>query len=194
MLTGLSDKDLRGQAFDDEAIIALIVDSDLVIAHNAAFDRPFLERRFPSLKQKAWACSLTQIDWLALGFDGRSLGHLLVQSGRFFEGHRAANDTAALTTLLGFELTDGRTVLSHLLDRCEVDSIQVDAINAPFEAKDMLKGKGYRWDPERRFWGREVDKKDLTEEMDWLDQYVYQGHGKANFRTITPCERFKSRS
>lgn len=190
-LTGISDEDLQGRRFDEDAIVALVNGADIIIAHNAAFDRPFLDRRFPQLQDHAWACSLSQLDWQDLGYDGRALGHLLVQSGRFFEGHRAANDTNALVSLLGTAGTDGRTVLAHLLDHCERDSTRVDATGAPFEAKDKLKGAGYRWDATRRLWWREVQPQDLPGETEWLHEQVYQGRGQPTLRTITPRQRFR---
>jgi len=193
-LTGLGDDDLRGKLFDSGAITTILGEAALVIAHNAAFDRPFLDARFPGLRYRAWACSLTQLDWPALGYDGRALGHLVMQSGRFFVGHRASNDVLALTTLLGTIATDERTILSHLLERCMLDSFRIDAVGAPFEAKDALKERGYRWDPDRRFWSREVGIMDIEEETEWLDQRVYRGRGAPNVLRVTPRERFAARA
>lgn len=192
-LTGLSNQTLEDKRFDDVAITGALATADLVIAHNAAFDRPFLDARFPGLRYQAWACSLTQLDWLDLGFDGRALGHLVLQSGRFFEGHRAGNDVEALTSLLAVKTADGRSVLSHLLSRCTLDILRVEAVGAPFGAKDMLRSRGYRWNPGLRFWWREIDTAQEGKEGAWLDQQVYQGRGKAIIRRITPSERFASR-
>jgi DNA polymerase III subunit epsilon len=193
-LTGLVDRDLCGQRFDDEAILEMVGASDIVIAHNAAFDRPFLDRRFPSLSDFPWACSLSQLDWRDLGYDGRALGHLVLQSGWFFDGHRAGNDTSALITLLGTMAPDGRSVLAHLLDRCERDSHRIDAIGAPFEAKDGLKSRGYKWDAVRRHWWREVEASELSHEEDWLETEVYRGRGRPRTIPITPRTRFKRES
>lgn len=190
-LTGLVDSDLLGQQFDDEAILEMIGASDIVIAHNAAFDRPFFDRRFPSLSDFPWACSLSQLDWRDLGFDGRALGHLVLQSGRFFDGHRAGNDVSALVTLLGTMAPDGRTILAHLLDQCERDSYRIDAIGAPFEAKDALKARGYRWDTNRRYWWREVEASELSSELAWLESEVYRGRDRPRSSLITPSTRFK---
>lgn len=192
-LTGLGDNDLRGKLFDSGAITTILGEAALVIAHNAAFDRPFLDARFPSLRYNAWACSLTQLDWPALGFDGRALGHLVMQSGRFFVGHRASNDVLALTSLLGVVAADGRTILSHLLECCMLDSFRMDAVGAPFEAKDVLKARGYRWNANRRFWSREVGIVDVAEETEWLDQRVYRGRGTPNVKRVTSRERFAAR-
>ena len=193
-LTGLFDRDLCGQRFDDEAILEMVGASDIVIAHNAAFDRPFLDRRFPSLSDFPWACSLSQLDWRDLGYDGRALGHLVLQSGWFFDGHRAGNDTSALITLLGTMAPDGRSVLAHLLDRCERDSHRIEAIGAPFEAKDGLKSRGYKWDAVRRHWWREVEASELSHEEDWLETEVYRGRGRPRSIPITPRTRFKRES
>lgn len=189
-LTGLTDGDVIGKQFDDVAIRDLLATADLVIAHNAAFDRPFIDRRFPDLRYRAWACSLAQLDWLALGFDGRALGHLVLQSGRFFEGHRAGHDVTALTSLLATTTADGRTILSHLLERCMRDSFRIDAVGAPFEAKDMLRARGYRWNPSLRFWWREIDTEEAADETTWLDEQVYRGRGRPNIHRVTASERF----
>ena len=190
-LTGITEQDLANRAFDDQAIIATIRGADILIAHNAAFDRPFIDRRFPELAGSAWACSLSQLDWQALGYEGRALGYLLMQSGRFFDGHRASNDTTALTTLLATPADDGRTILSHLLDECERNSVRVDAIGAPFEAKGVLKDRGYRWDVNRRVWWREVRDGALDSERGWLARDVYLGRGEPRLAEITPRTRFK---
>lgn len=191
LLTGLTDADLVGCAFDDESIIRLLGEADVIIAHNAAFDRPFIDVRFPALQRRAWGCSLSQLDWLTLGFDGRALGHLLFQAGWYFKGHRAEQDVHALATLLGSAAGDDRTILSHLLERCDRPSFRVDAIGAPFDAKDLLKGRGYRWDVTYRHWWREIDADLLDEEKDWLTKAVYgSAGGEPTVSRITASERF----
>lgn len=189
-LTGLSDADLAGKEFDDASIVNILKSADVIIAHNAAFDRPFFDRRFPELRGSRWGCSLSQLDWLALGYDGRSLGHLLFQSGHYFDGHRAANDVCALTALIARPLPDGRTILSHLLDACATDTFRFEAVGAPFEAKDLLKQRGYRWDGTGRFWWREVTATEQAQELEWLERNVYMGRGGPRTRQITARERF----
>ncbi|GGD59328.1 DNA polymerase III subunit epsilon [Erythrobacter arachoides] len=191
-LTRLSDAALSGQRFDDAAIRRALANADLVIAHNAGFDRPFLDQRFPDLTYRAWACSLSQLDWLELGFDGRALGHLVLQNGRFFDGHRAANDVVALTSLLCTAVGNGRPILAHLLSRCMSESIRISAIGAPFEAKDLLKRRGYRWDAAKRHWWRELDTDNSAEERAWLDETIYRGRGAPRVDPIHPRDRFAS--
>ncbi|WP_396430128.1 exonuclease domain-containing protein, partial [Limnohabitans sp.] len=56
-ITGIDDSMVQGQRIDDAAVIALVEQADLIVAHNAGFDRPFVEARFPVFAGKAWACS-----------------------------------------------------------------------------------------------------------------------------------------
>jgi len=80
-LTGITDAEVRDQALDETAVADLVGSSSLVIAHNAGFDRRFLERRFPLFIDKPWACSLSQIPWSEEGFASRKLDYILGHSG-----------------------------------------------------------------------------------------------------------------
>ncbi|NUL19543.1 DNA polymerase III subunit epsilon [Agrobacterium tumefaciens] len=189
-LTGLTAADLVGQRFADQQIIESLENVAVLIAHNAGFDRPFFDKRFPTLASKAWACTLTQVDWLSLGFDGRSLGYLLMQAGWFFRGHRAANDVTALTKLLTLKAEGSETIFGKLLERSATTSVCIDAIGAPFELKDLLKDAGYRWKPSQRLWSLETDEALVDDAMAWLDENIYRGANQARLHRITAKERF----
>ena len=49
---GISDVDVKGKVVDEARLNALVADADLIIAHNAAFDRPMLERVWPCFADK----------------------------------------------------------------------------------------------------------------------------------------------
>lgn len=68
---------------------------------------------------------------------------------------------------------DGRTALSVLLENSTTPSWMVRADGADFGVKDALKARGYRWDPDRSVWGREVTDADRLAEEDWLAGHVY---------------------
>jgi DNA polymerase-3 subunit epsilon len=167
-LTGLTDDDLAGQAIDDRAVLAVMATADVVIAHNAGFDRPRIEARLPTAAGLAWACSMSEVDWSGLGFDGRRLGHLLMQSGWFHAGHRADADVLALLHLLGHEFGDGTTVLGKLIARAEQPTTRLDAVGAPFAVKDELKARGYRWDARQGHWWTELPSASVEAEQLWL--------------------------
>ncbi len=173
-LTGLTDADLAGQRIDDAAVNDMMIRADFIIAHNASFDRPFIERRFPSRAGLAWCCSCHDVDWPALGFDGRGLGWLLAQCGRFHDGHRAEADVDATIALLRHTLATGRTVWSSMLEKAERPGWQISAVGASFDVKDELKNRNYRWDAKARVWQCEVSDEDVENERGWLAMAVYR--------------------
>ena len=191
-LTGLTDDMLKGQVIDDEMALEILASADLIVAHNAGFDRPFVDKRLPGVAGKAWACSLAEPDWLDLGFDGRALAHLVSQCGWFYEGHRAEADILALIYLLAHDLPDGRTVMSHLMAASERPSFTVNAVDAPFDSKDRLKARGYRWNPVLRFWSRDIPEVERDAEEAWLKADVYAGHGAPAFLAVSACDRYKA--
>ena len=74
--------------------------ASLIVAHNAAFDRPFVDRRLPVSRGKAWGCSLREVPWRGAGYASSALEFLLIKKSRlFFDGHRADADCHALLHL-----------------------------------------------------------------------------------------------
>lgn len=172
-ITGITDQDLIGRRIDDRIAVDIISSADVVIAHNAAFDRPMVEKRLTSLPTMPWACSCTEIDWAAAGFEGRTLGWLCAQAGYFYDAHRAQGDVDALIQLLRHERTDGRTLLYELDDNSSCDSFFIEAVGSAFSTKDALRKRGYRWDPKSQVWWREVMDDRLVAEQAWLATEVY---------------------
>lgn len=189
-LTGLSDADLAGQSIDEAEAVSVLSSAKIIVAHNASFDRPFIDRRLPAIAGKAWGCSMSDLDWPGLGFEGRKLSHLLVQCGWFFEAHRAENDVLALLYLLAHQTADGETMLCKLLTCAEKSSWRVHAIDSPFDSKDRLKARGYRWDAAMKYWWREIARVELEAEQTWLKSDVYTGWGEPAVHEVTWHQRY----
>jgi DNA polymerase-3 subunit epsilon len=190
-LTGLTDADVAEQQIDELVAVDILSSADVIVAHNAAFDRPFVDRRLPAIAGKPWACSMAELDWLELGFEGRALAHLVSQCGWFYEGHRAENDILALLYLLSHELPDDKTILGNLIACSQQQTYRVNAIDAPFDAKDRLKSRGYRWDAAMRYWWKSIGEEDRDPERSWLLSDIYGGYGEPAFLPVTACERHR---
>jgi DNA polymerase-3 subunit epsilon len=172
---GITDDNVREKRMSDVEVETLMADVELVIAHNAAFDRGFVEVRFPFFKEKAWACSLVQIPWKGEGFSASNLEFLAYRFGFHFSAHRAEDDCFALLEVLNSELpVSGVNVLKMLLDAARTSDIKLWALNAPYKAKDKLKKRGYRWDDVRKTWCTMVLQEEVTLETDWLKSEVYE--------------------
>lgn len=89
LVHGITDEMVVGQRFDDLRVQAMLKNVGLVIAHNAGFDRRFLERRLPVFGELPWACSVNEVAWSEEGFGSQKLDYLLMQCGFFHEAHRA---------------------------------------------------------------------------------------------------------
>ena len=177
-LTGITDEMVAGLEIDLRALEALVEPADLVIAHNAAFDRPFCEKLSPTFVGKAWACSVKEIPWADLGFEGNKLGYLVGQSGLFHEGHRATDDCHALLEVLARPAgDDGAPPFAALLRSSRQSRVRIYAENAPFDMKDHLKGRGYRWsdgtDGRPRAWWIEIDEELREGEFRYLRTEIY---------------------
>jgi DNA polymerase-3 subunit epsilon len=60
-LTGITDEMVAGHAIDPLEVAAFAEDAVLVIAHNASFDRRFLERLSAVFSLTPWACVLLDV-------------------------------------------------------------------------------------------------------------------------------------
>lgn len=176
-ITGITDEMVRGQRLDDARVAAMLDGADLVIAHNAGFDRPFVEARLPAAAGLKWACSFADVDWTAAGRSSAKLTSLAAELGWFYDAHRAEMDCHALLTVLAAGIP-GLDVngLAHLISRAASPSYRLHATSAPFEAKDLLKTRGYRWDMQGKVWHTRIASEEAMQaECEWLAQNVYAG-------------------
>lgn len=196
-VTGITDEMVRGQRLDDEGVQAMLSRADLVVAHNAGFDRPFVEARFPAFADKPWACSFVDIDWKARGAESARLGALAQDRGWFYDAHRALVDCHALLQVLASPdaLAPG-TGLSRLIEAAARPRFRLRATGAPFESKDKLKARGYRWDANARVWFCQLDSAGALEaELDWLRTDVHGGRrAQTEVETLDARTRYSLRT
>lgn len=174
-LTGISDEMLQGEKLDPAEVAAFLEGTNLIIAHNAAFDRPFFERTFPELREHHWACSLREVPWAEYGVEGGRLEYIAYRAGVFYDAHRAEVDCQVVLHALARTWPGrDRPALADLRDSALQESVQLWAANSPFESKDALKARGYRWNPELRAWHCTIPENELVAEQEWLAANVYR--------------------
>ena len=196
-ITGINNDMVRGQRLDEDRIAALLDGVDLVIAHNAGFDRPFAEARIPRFQQLAWACSFADIGWKDHGRSSAKLENLALEMGCFYDAHRAEMDCHALFAVLAMPLPKlAHTGLAHLISQGSKPSYRLQATNAPFDAKDQLKSRGYRWNADQKVWHTRIgDAVALREECEWLKEKVYhQRNAVVQIEKLDAGVRYSSRS
>jgi DNA polymerase III subunit epsilon len=189
-LTGITTEMVAGQRIDETAVSAFVEDAVIVIAHNAGFDRKFAERYWPVFQRKAWGCSATEVAWRQHGFEGSRLAYLLNGAGFFHQAHRAVDDCHALLEILALELpTIGASALGALLEQARKKMLRVWAEQTPFDLKDTLKRRGYRWsdgnDGRPRSWYIDVAETHLDDEIAFLRTEIYLSDVEPRFQVLT---------
>jgi DNA polymerase-3 subunit epsilon len=200
-LTGITSQDVKGQKLNEEKIKDMVARADLIVAHNAGFDRPFVENRLDVFEHKAWACSFQGINWKAQGLGSAKLEFLCSELGWFYDAHRAQVDCHALLRVLSSPLqSDSQEVsttgLQQLFKASENARTIVKAFGSPFETKDLLKARGYRWDAEAKVWSTAVKSAEaLDAEAEWLKTKIYAGRSaRIGLETQDARVQFSSRS
>jgi len=175
-LTGITNEMVQGKRIDDEEVNAFISDAVIIIAHNATFDRQFVEGRFHVFKDISWGCSINDVSWKENGLKARNLEYLAYIYGYYYDAHRASYDCRASVHLLSQKLPkSNELVLKNLLETARQKTNRVYACKAPFHAKDRLKERGYKWNPVKKSWSIDILDDDVESELTWLSDNVYDG-------------------
>ncbi len=198
-LTGITDAMVEGCSIDPDEVASFVAQAQLVVAHNARFDRPFAEAFCPSFAFLPWACSHAQVDWSGAGHAGSRLVNLLFDAGCFVEAHRALDDCQAVLALLARELPDtGQPAMAALLAAARQPTVRISAAGAPYAAKDLLKTRGYRWqngdDGRPRAWIIDVTKDAREAEVAFLRQEIFGPDHQPPEIRVTAYERFSDRA
>lgn len=197
-LTGITDGMVKGKAIDTEAVNKIIENAAVIIAHNANFDRAFLENKFPIFGKKAWACSMRDIPWSEEGVGSVKLEYIAFKLGFFYDGHRAKNDCLAGIHVLANQLPLSKdSALKVLLDNARMKEYRIWAEGSPYATKDILKARGYHWnsgDNNRpRSWFIDVSNERMKEEVGFLHSEIYTSEVVLNVDYITAFNRYSSR-
>jgi DNA polymerase-3 subunit epsilon len=145
-LTTITNEMVKGQQINENEVANYLQDVDIIIAHNAQFDRTFFEMTFPAIPPKAWGCSMYDINWKSEGILSHKLEYIAYKYGFFYDGHRAVIDCLAGIHVLAQELPNSQQpVLKQLLTDALAIRFKLYATNSPYESKDLLKARGYKW-------------------------------------------------
>ncbi|MEO5971674.1 MAG: 3'-5' exonuclease [Bdellovibrionia bacterium] len=192
-LTGLTDELLKGQSIDWKAVSSMMSETSLIIAHNARFDRPFVDQLAEPSESKFWGCSMSQVDWLSKGFKTQKLSLLTHYHGFTFDGHRALSDVDATLHLIS--MTDpesGKPYLAELTESIKRNRIRVFAWKSSYDKKDLLKNAGYKWNDQNKVWLKELFREEKEAETTWLATNIYAANCfNAEFNDIRRSDTFK---
>ena len=203
-ITGIGDDHVKGKQIDRDLVRRWVGQVNVIVAHNAAFDRAFLEDYDPCFRDCNWVCSQSGLPWKDLGHGSSKLEFLIGRHGMFHGAHRAENDCfATLHILRQRPAPDQPTYFDLSIAHGRKRSIRVFAINAPFEAKDTIKAAGYLWnDPSKedairgypKAWWKEIPEENWAETAKWLAEAIYRRpNAMIRYHTVDAMSRFTER-
>lgn len=190
---GIAPEELVGKSFDQERVAQFLQGVDYVIAHNARYDRPVLSRAIPVFDEMRWQCSMKEVDWAGLGISSRALDYLIYKAGYFHAGHRALADCEALLAVLSHQFLEGISPLQSMHEGLADKAWILLCVGAPFETKDAMKQRGYRWNPGDtpgdvpvKCWSTPeiIGKPALLDELAWLESEGYKRRAGAAVMAI----------
>ncbi|WOF74190.1 3'-5' exonuclease [Parvibaculaceae bacterium PLY_AMNH_Bact1] len=173
-LTGITNEMVAGHVLPIAEIEGLLMSASLIVAHNANFDRQFVERYSTEAQKHPWACSMTEVDWTALGAPSKALQACAWWHGFFFEGHRGDIDCEALVKLLADKpALASEPLFPQLIKSAREPGQRIWATNAPFGRKDDLSARGYQWHNgdfghQKAWYIDKASAEEAAEEIAWL--------------------------
>ena len=90
----------------------------------------------------------------------------------------------------------GDLVLKTLLNNARLKSYRIWALGSPFESKDLLKNRGYRWpgdNGKHRSWYIDVDEESKEQELKYLKEEIFKMDIDLPIDSITAFNRFSER-
>jgi len=137
----------------DAFFLASASRAGVVAAHNASFDRSFLERnpRVDLGSSAQWICTHEDFPWPIERARGRSLVEIAVAHDvPVVSAHRALDDCRLLAEIF--------TRIPDLDERLEIAGRPRMAYKAlvSYDQREQAKAAGFRWNPEMKIWTRRL--------------------------------------
>jgi len=191
LINGINDEMVKGQNIDWTAVGQIFNSADIIVAHNARFDRAFLDRNLPESRSKLWGCSISDINWLKRGFTNSKQELLCVWHGFYYASHRAMTDVDALIHLVTHPSYETDKPIVELITNANTPYFKLIAKDSAFETKDILKANKYRWDSGNKYWWKRVDESQVNDEKQWLTDHVYSGIFRGILEKVALEDKYK---
>lgn len=193
-ITGITWAMVCDKRVNFEHVLAKFRNADIIVAHNAAFDRPFVESLLPDLMdlKTPWVCSCHDPNWTKLGFHKKGLEALLAKKMFWYDAHLAINDCNAVAYLLYMH----PEVVKLLIDFSTIETYKLNLVKTPYGYNDGIKGMGFRWDSKKKHW---VNSFSSTDEVIDIRDKLQKLYGTSfsgvvmTMDTINPSSRFSKR-
>jgi DNA polymerase III subunit epsilon len=126
----------------------LVEDADVIVAHNAEFDRAFFGGNWHS---KPWLCTKDDFTWPRQTKPGESLVTLALEHGiGVASAHRALTDCQLIAALFD-RMPDLQGMFAHAMRPRATFEAKVS-----YDEREIAKAAGFRWDGAKKRWTRRM--------------------------------------
>jgi DNA polymerase-3 subunit epsilon len=193
LINGITDEMVKGKSIDWSTVDTILQEVDIIVSHNASFDRGFMDRYSTISQNTVWACTIDDIDWLARGFTNTKQELLCHWHGFYFDAHRAMNDVNALIHLVTHQHYNGNRPVLELIENARKPLHVIHATNFPYDEvkKDKIKANGYQWNGVNKIWFKRVNFVNLGSEKEWLTSIIYDTHFLGEVEEINLVDKYK---
>ena len=194
LVNGITDEMVKDHEINWDKVGKILSNSQLCVAHNASFDRAFLDRYSDESASKIWACSINDIDWIPRGFTNFKLELLSHWHGFYYDSHRAMNDVNAMIHLvLHPHYKENKPITELITNARKFQSRIIVKFNYSPELVELIKSKRYSFDGKTKEWSRLISQDKLDEEKDWLEKNIYNGVFSGLVEKINLIDKYKNR-
>jgi DNA polymerase III subunit epsilon len=139
---------------------AWMMRADVVVAHNASFDRSFCPHHLQAMRP--WVCTQDDVDWPRPCSTNGIVALLLAHGLGVSHAHRALVDVMSLARLFERCAELGHAP-ADLLAKAMRPKRRYKAVTGRFDPglNAKLKEHGFRWDPDRKEWWRRLAVEDV---------------------------------
>ena len=167
-ITGITQHAVDNYGFEPSTAVKAFAQmsnfADYYCAHNAPFDRGFLEalvtKQEFGLQMKPWIDTRTDLPPEAYQKGkSASLKYLCADHGFLYSAHRAVNDVLAMFQLLAMYDIDA------VIKRSQIPNVEVRAV-VSYDDRLQAKERGYYWKAELKQWRRPMKLSEVQAEKD----------------------------
>ena len=173
-ITGITDVLVKGHKINWDFVNHILDESDIVVAHNADFDRGWAEEH-GNAKKHNWHCSVSMVEWKNKhGFAKSKLEYLKEKHNIEAPSHRALDDVRTLVKVLKqpSKSKPEITYFQELLRNGSKKRYEVHCIGSKYQQKDQLRNMGFYWNAEKKLWKRKCTDNNLDEIKEFLDNKI----------------------
>lgn len=170
--------------FSHEVLQKILLNVEVVVAHNASFVYHFLSQTFgkSAFRSTPFACTMKGINFAEKGINTLSLEFLAYKYDLWY--NLQEEETAAIIKILS--LDDN---FPELVERLFLPSNKIVLNSTAYSDKDKIKSLGYHWNPDKKNWYKNDVTDPEKEEASLNDLGIYCS---LEVIPIAPEEKYKT--